>query len=428
MAFAATVEWDVRTTGSNSNGGGFDPVSGVPGTDFSQQDAAQIAYTDMVIGVTTTTFTSVANSPAASLVGNVINIISGTGFTVQRVQVLSVASGVATCDKSLGTTGSTGGTGNMGGSLLTLATAAARITVADNTVHVKSGTYTLTAVVALAAFRQTWIGYNATHRDGGTKPLITTSTNSTVLFDCNFSGPCFTLINCQLTNTAGTRAVGVRAAGGSYPMFCGIDLIVDGFTTGIDFATLPGSVVISKCELANCSLYGMMSFFTHVVSSCYVHDCSIAGIRHHGNGDSPVVHQGNLLVENAIGLKITFDNPTVYIFRCTIANNTGDGIDSISVSTASRFPLHVENCIIYGNGGYGIDQATGGGMTGAPTLQDRNNAYGSNASGNRNNLGAGMNEITLTADPFTNSAGGDYSLNNTAGGGQACRDAGLEWG
>ena len=29
--------------------------------------------------------------------------------------------------------------------------------------------------------------------------------------------------------------------------------------------------------------------------------------------------------------------------------------------------------------------------------------------------------VTLTADPYTNSAGGDYSLNATAGGGTFCR-------
>src|SRR5579859_4628846 len=110
MSFAATTEWDVRTTGSDANGGGFDTSSS--GTDYSQQNAAQVAYTDMVIdGTTNTKFTSALNPVTAAHVGNIINVTSGTGFTVQRVQIVSQAAGVATCDKSLGTLSSTGGHG-----------------------------------------------------------------------------------------------------------------------------------------------------------------------------------------------------------------------------------------------------------------------------------------------------------------------------
>jgi hypothetical protein len=36
----------------------------------------------------------------------------------------------------------------------------------------------------------------------------------------------------------------------------------------------------------------------------------------------------------------------------------------------------------------------------------------------------GGNSITLTDDPFVNAAGGNFALNNTAGAGAACRDAG----
>jgi hypothetical protein len=55
MAFLSPAVWEVRSTGAAANGGAFDATSGTPGTDFSQQDAAQIAYTDMVIDGTTNT-------------------------------------------------------------------------------------------------------------------------------------------------------------------------------------------------------------------------------------------------------------------------------------------------------------------------------------------------------------------------------------
>jgi len=52
-----------------------------------------------------------------------------------------------------------------------------------------------------------------------------------------------------------------------------------------------------------------------------------------------------------------------------------------------------------------------------------NNAFGANASGSVGWV-ASPGDVTLTADPFTNSAAGDYSLNGTAGGGAACKGAG----
>jgi hypothetical protein len=53
------------------------------------------------------------------------------------------------------------------------------------------------------------------------------------------------------------------------------------------------------------------------------------------------------------------------------------------------------------------------------------NAYRNNTSGPRQYLTAGANDVTLTADPYTNEAGNDFSLNATAGGGAACTDTGF---
>src|SRR3990167_4512430 len=112
MAFTAACVWECRVAGDDANGGAFDPVTGVPGTDYSQQDAAQHSYTDIVIDAVTNTYcTSAARAFSSVDVGNFIKITSGTGFTVQTVLVKSVTAGVARMDKSLGTLGSTGGTG-----------------------------------------------------------------------------------------------------------------------------------------------------------------------------------------------------------------------------------------------------------------------------------------------------------------------------
>lgn len=136
MAFAATVIWQSRPRAGNANnGGGFDPVSGTPGFDYSQQNSAQVTYTDLVIGaINTSTLTSAAHPFTAAHVGNIINITGGTGFTVQRVQVLSVTATVATIDVSAGTVSSTGGTGYLGGALNN-AEACAALMVSGNTFY-----------------------------------------------------------------------------------------------------------------------------------------------------------------------------------------------------------------------------------------------------------------------------------------------------
>src|SRR5204862_226565 len=77
----AALVWEVRTTGAGTNAGAFDPSVTSPGTDYSQQDAAQITYTDLVIGGTTTQLTSAANPFTSAHVGNTINVTGGTGFT-----------------------------------------------------------------------------------------------------------------------------------------------------------------------------------------------------------------------------------------------------------------------------------------------------------------------------------------------------------
>lgn len=67
MALPATVIWECRTTGSDSNGGGFDPSLG--GVDYSQQNAAQATGIASSSGATVTATTSIFTS---QMVGNLI--------------------------------------------------------------------------------------------------------------------------------------------------------------------------------------------------------------------------------------------------------------------------------------------------------------------------------------------------------------------
>jgi hypothetical protein len=106
-AGAATLQGPCATVAS--------PTSGTFGVDYSTMPSARIAFTDLVIGGTSTQFTSAAHPVGKNFVGNVLAVNNGPGFTVQRVAILSTSGTTATCDKSLGVASSTGGSGNLGG-------------------------------------------------------------------------------------------------------------------------------------------------------------------------------------------------------------------------------------------------------------------------------------------------------------------------
>jgi hypothetical protein len=102
-----------------------------------------------------------------------------------------------------------------------------------------------------------------------------------------------------------------------------------------------------------------------------------------------------------------------------IHGNAGDGI-YVDGENQEENTWLVCNNLITSNGGYGINAQT--------TWHEQGifdyNAYYNNTSGLRNNLTAGPNDVTLTADPYTSESTDDYTLNATAGGGAACKDAG----
>src|SRR5439155_995687 len=79
---------------------GFDSGVTSPGTDYSQQAAAQVAYTDLVIGGAgnTNKLTSAAHPFNSTSPGNVINIKGGTGFSQRLYRIRSVSGSTATMD------------------------------------------------------------------------------------------------------------------------------------------------------------------------------------------------------------------------------------------------------------------------------------------------------------------------------------------
>lgn len=410
MAFTAAVEWDVWTTGSDTNGGGFAVGSG--GTDRSQQAAAFKTYTDLVIdGTTNTDMTSAAQPFTSADIGNIVNITSGTGFTVQRVQIISIPSGViARVDKSLGTLGSTGGNGKLGGALATPGTAGG-LMVAGNTLHIKAGTYTITSAstnvaggcVSLLAGGVTTpvqvIGYQTAHRDGGTRPLLQASGIST-----------FSVITAASGN--GTSVENVNVDGASLTSARGFS------TVGLAY----------KCKAVNCTNSGFGGVLLAI--SCEATGCSTA------TAFSSTTAIGCVAYSN------TFSGFGSVSQNCISANNSG--ASSHGFDTTNR----CQNCTAYGNGGNGFNHTAGANLSGpwinclsvgnagwqfASSATDAiqrligcaAKADGSGAFDSDFTAANLINCVTLTADPFTNAEGGDFSLNNIAGAGASCQLAGL---
>lgn len=414
MAVAAATVWEVRTTGVDTNGGGF--VTGASGTDFSQQDAAQYALT----GATTAAANAIIlhASAAADMVGNIAQVISGTNFTPGLYQILSVVVGVSiTVDRNCTTAAGALGVVNVGGALASPGMAGSGH-AAGNQMYVKSGTYTVTsASTNIAAGCVSWtaqaananagkiFGYGITRGDGGTKPIIKADGVITTftLFTLGLGNH---IENLTFDGNNRTSSRGLNAANGRAYNCKGQNCTNTGIFAGECFL----------CEATGCAT-AIAMIPTHGFF-CYSHDNTFTGLSTNG----ATMLMGCISANNSGASSHGFDAQFsgCRVAGSTFCNNGGDGYrDNTGVGNAAG---SVANCILDSNGAYGINSSA---------THDQffmyKNAFRNNTSGATNNITAANNvgAITLTADPFTNKAGGDFSLNNTSGGGAACRAAGL---
>ena len=93
-AIDAGTVWEMRASGSTSNGGGFfnrDPGTSV---DYSQQDAGALTAGDgTTSGIGVTTFTSVTGGFTGAMAGNVTRLISGNNLVPGWYEITSVSDG-----------------------------------------------------------------------------------------------------------------------------------------------------------------------------------------------------------------------------------------------------------------------------------------------------------------------------------------------
>ena len=182
------------------------------------------------------------------------------------------------------------------------------------------------------------------------------------------------------------------------------DSVADNFTIsgGRAFIHAIGCEVYGAAE-RGFDLYNGQTLYSSVIENCIVRNNTMQGIRERVDAVS---------------------GKTCMIKNCVIHQNTSHGIQFEAAWTASGHSAYVFNNIITSNGGYGVFSVNT--STLLPPAYCDYNAFHNNTSGETLRILNGTNNITLTADPYTDESTEDFTLNETAGGGAACRGAGLE--
>lgn len=413
MALSANSVFEVRSAGNDTNGGGF--VTGASGTDYSQADAKRTATgaNDSVTDAAATGTTNLSSATAAftsAIVGNIV-YIDGGGLTTGWYQVAAfVDASNITLDRTAGT--GTGATLNIGGALASLGMAGGVGLVTGNIIYVKAGTYTISSAstnISGGCFSSTLAiliieGYQSSRGDLGTQPLLQASGIST-----------FTIVSS-------TGADGIV-----------MNLDVD----GASLTSARGIVarMVYKCIGRNCTNSAFVHTTATVYVGCLATGCSTAAAFLQGLAIDCVAHTNTIT-----GFSSGSDAGKAFI-RCLSYNNSGASSDGFAVSTGGHTvtncvaynngrdgirvaddPVHVENCIAEGNGAYGIN------VSNRNSIVLRNNATYNNTSGGIN-VGTGKSVLNIgpvagSGSFFTNAAGADFTLNNTAGAGADARASG----
>lgn len=436
MALSINTAWEVRpTNGSDTNGGGF--VAGSTGTDFSQQNAAQIAVTDAVANGTTT-ITSATAGFATTHVGNILYMAGGTGSLAAGWYQVATRTNATTITVDRAVATGTGITLNLGGALKTLAAAAA-VYVASNKIFMKAeSTQQISASIAFttgASPQATQpmtriIGYSTTRSDKG-QVTIQLITNTGLIGLNNSAGNGLSFENIIVDcNSLGTSKGIVLAGSFGRTVNC----VVKNFTLmGIDCANSQDSWILGTEVTLGTSAATAAINNTSGVFNSNIHDNACTGII--GTGGM-LVCIGNLVTNNT---GATSDG-IVYNYGSIVFNNTvhGSGRDNIRSLNSYLMNIVWNNVLTSGGAtaaqGYGFNNPAGGDP--ADYYFD-GNAYWNNKTAARNGIDdttgtkidgvspyTNISDKLLTSTPYVSTT--DFELNNNAGAGATVRGSGIQ--
>jgi hypothetical protein len=398
-----------------------------PGIDYSQQIAPQVTIDNAaIIAITPTAnsntlqFTAGYTATYAD-VGNVVNITGGSNVNAGRYEITAYTSTTWTLAGAGNLTTASGAgsaiTGQMGGCVDHPATAVSAF-VAGNLVMVKySGApfgFTTNAPNVSGGYINCgvavqWQGYDGTRRLDNTnanRPIFNAGVASTTMVTLTGSAQSFK--GFSFTNTGAFASVTAFSIGtGHVVQRCIIDGIASACTTNNSASRFVDCAVTNWSGSAFSGGAGN----GHVWIRCY------AGPPSSGSSPAFTIGGSNYLedciADRSVGHGFSAASTGISLVRrCTARGCTLNGFN-LTILTV------LEHCLSYGNTGIGFSGGSAGGQS---VL--RNCAAGGNTGGNYSPsfyTTKLINCQNLTADPFTNAAGGDFSLNNVAGAGALCR-------
>lgn len=411
MSLSPAVVWEVRTTGSDANGGGF--VAGSSGTDYSQQSAAQVAVADAVTNGTTTITSATANFDSTH-VGNLISISGGTGsIAADWYQVNSVTDAATiVVDRSTGLTAGTGATLNLGGALATPGGAAAASTNNTQTIWVQSGTYNLAT---------------ATPGPGG--PLASSGGLTIEGYDQSRGDRTANRPTISWASVAAPGALTylIQAAGTSRSVAA--NLVLDGNNVANVGGIHPGltRATYIDCVAQNFGGSGAIGFFLGS-SPCYALRCRASNCTtgysvNNGAGDgcealdctTGFAGSGQFLNCLARGCTTGFACSATgdLLSRCTADSNTTGFSGGSSLTYSGCLATNQS-----GTGGIGFSLGGNASLYNCAAYNNLATLSGSTPLVNRG-------FVTLSADPYVSQATGDFRPNANNPGGAQLRGAGI---
>lgn len=365
------------------------------------------------ISTTTVTYSGATKS----MVGNVVQIGSGSGITAGFYLISAVTAGTSfTIDRTAGT-----GSASvyLGGALASLGQAtgaaysgsaatvnifqkysASAYQIATSSTNISGG------IVAATGSLNLW-GYNTSRYATNVDPSMPVNQLSGVTFGATTAVLSCTapfirniILDCAFT----TNARAFQFSAGGYLNFCSALNAPQG---GFDNTAF--SCYCLQCFVSNC---GNLGFSSQNCTQCGVYNSAVVAFTATCNNC--------IAVACTTGFKAVSG---ITVIECAAYGCSADGF--LINGTQTQYV----NCLSYGNGGKGFNNNS---QTVSGTL---NCAAGANTGSNFDPASVvNVNNVTLTANPFVNSSAtinklsdlfAAFALNNVAGGGASCRGAGL---
>lgn len=439
MAIGASTVWRVRTGGNDANGAGFNSTIASAGTDYSQQDSPQLSLSDLTSSASTT-ITSATGGFTSAMIGNALRISSGTGATVGYYFITGCTdTNTITVDRVSGTY--TDGVGRVGGAAANLTAAIFQAgnstgnkAAEGNIIYIRgagsnspsSADYTMTTYVTppnggTTSGRVRILGENG-------RPYITV--NGMLIYNNTYFSFENFVVKCTGTNGGGAV---LNIGGGSRVRNCKFLMGNQNYPAIKTNVTTSLSTYIQDVEIdgesssAASSGQGILcGSYQTTIDGCHIHDCRDIGVKSNNTAAGIRIFDSVIKSNRSDGVNCTGNQGYQgnLVIRNVIRDNLGHGINI--ATSAALIEAVIKNNLITGHNqasknGINIAAGTAALNDALAQIIDYNAFY--NNTANYSGISAGAHDVVLSADPYVSSS--DYTLNNTAGGGAACVDAGF---